>query len=56
MIWVKTAIEALFGVALIIGFINEDKFIRFEENFSRKRQARKNKYGSYNPCEGLFWR
>ena len=53
---VITILEWSFAIALIVGFINEDKLIMFEENFSRKRQAKKNKYSSYNPCEGLFWR
>lgn len=51
-----TLLEWSFAIALIVGFINEDKLIRFEENFAEKRRARKDRYGSYNPREGLRWR
>ena len=50
-----TAFEWIFGIALIAGFINEDRVIRFEERIARKRKAKKHKYDVYNPRDGLYW-
>lgn len=50
-----TVAEWLVGIALIVGFINEDKLIRFEERIARKWNAKKHKYDVYNPRDGLYW-
>ena len=63
MSWTRTIIEALVAVALIVGFIFESWFISLEERIEeeikeaiKRSKARKDKYGVYNPREGLMWR
>ena len=53
---IQSIIEGLVVIGLIIGFIFEDRFIAFEERLVKRHKARKNRYASYNPVEGLYWR